>query len=411
MRDPGQPPRRLPSRRVVQGQTVRAELAARLRGRRPEIERDTLTRIYAIADPAAVGDATYADGLRAAVAAALDYGFAGIDGGERGRPTVPPILLAQARIAARSGVGLETVLRRYFAGYALFGDFLVEEAGLAGLAADDVKGLLRTQAANFDRLLEAVSEEHGREASGQPQTAERRRVEQVQRLLAGERLDPSELVYDLDCFHVAIVGNGSGAGAVVRRVVEGVDRQLLIVEPDDNSCWAWLGGRRPFEMDALAALLSSAAAPGATFALGEPGKGIAGWRLSHRQAKAALPVALRRSEQSTRYADVALIAAAIQDDLLAASLQEIYLTPLEHDRDKGATARRTLRAYFAADKNASSAAAALGATRQTVANRLQAIEERLQRRLHKVGPELQVALSVHEMGEPLANGTTGKDPG
>jgi hypothetical protein len=43
-----------------------------------------------------------------------------------------PILLVQARLAARSDVSLDIVLRRYFAGYSLLGDFLVGEADRLG---------------------------------------------------------------------------------------------------------------------------------------------------------------------------------------------------------------------------------------------------------------------------------------
>jgi hypothetical protein len=55
--------------------------------------------------------------------------------------------------------------------------------------------------------------------------------------------------------------------------------------------------------------------------MGEPARGIDGWRLSHRQAKAALPTALRAPEAFVRYGDVALLAATLADDLLATSLR------------------------------------------------------------------------------------------
>ena len=64
--------------------------------------------------------------LREAVSAALSYGSA--ESTLDVRPPVPPQLLLQARHAARNGVPLDTVLRRYFAGHALVSDFLVQEA-------------------------------------------------------------------------------------------------------------------------------------------------------------------------------------------------------------------------------------------------------------------------------------------
>jgi hypothetical protein len=81
---------------------------------------------------------------------------------ERNPPPIPPELLVQARVAARNGIGLNTVLRRYFAGYALLGDFLIEEAHerVQGIA---LKRLLRLQASLFDGVIAVVSEEHRRD--------------------------------------------------------------------------------------------------------------------------------------------------------------------------------------------------------------------------------------------------------
>ncbi|MGN6372189.1 MAG: helix-turn-helix domain-containing protein [Solirubrobacteraceae bacterium] len=94
---------------------------------------------------------------------------------------------------------------------------------------------------------------------------------------------------------------------------------------------------------------------------------------------------------------MALLAAALRDDTLARSLREIYLSPLEDSRDGGAVLRETLRAYLAAERNASSAAAALGVARNTVDYRLRAIEKRLGRSLQRFTAELEVALALKEI--------------
>ena len=159
---------------------TRAELAERLRARRAEIEEAVLTRVYAIADPTEAADPAYVEGLRLAVSAALEYGLAGIEAGEDHPPPAPDALLDQARFAARNGVNLDTVLRRYFAGYTLLGDVLIEETQDGRLLrGEELKRMLRSQAALFDRLLTAVGEEHAREAESRPDTPERRRVERV----------------------------------------------------------------------------------------------------------------------------------------------------------------------------------------------------------------------------------------
>lgn len=143
---------------------ARASLHAGLHERRGEIEEAILSRAYGVSDPGETADPEYVRGLRAAVAAAIDYGLAGVERGERNPPTIPAVLLAQARVAARNGVGLDTVLRRYFAGYILLGDALIEEVETGGLlSGDDLKRLLRAQAPLFDRLLAAVSKAHTHE--------------------------------------------------------------------------------------------------------------------------------------------------------------------------------------------------------------------------------------------------------
>jgi hypothetical protein len=151
---------------------ARAKVALRLEARREEIEAAVMTRVYAVADPSDL-DPTYAEGLKAAVTAAVDYGLLAIELGEERSSSPPPILLAQARLAARAGVPLDTVLRRYFAGHALLGDFLIEVAEEGRpLTGATLRRLLRAQAALFDGLIATVSEEYGREGSraGTPAT-------------------------------------------------------------------------------------------------------------------------------------------------------------------------------------------------------------------------------------------------
>ena len=378
-----------------------AALSARLQSRHPEIERATLTRIYAISDPGEALDPEYVVGLRAAVRAALDYGLAAVESNPTG-PRPPPVLLTQARLAARNDVSLDTVLRRYFAGYTLFGDFLMQEAengDLSGGAA--LKRVLHAHATLFDHLLAAVAEEYTREAEARLEGAGQRRAERIERLLAGELLDTSELRYDFDAHHLAAIVTGPRAADATRKLAKALDRRLLLVHRGRDTVWAWLGGRRRLDPAELTPLLAPIWPVNASLALGEPAEGLAGWRLTHHQARAALPIALHSPQPFTRYADVALLASILQDDLLATSLRELYLAPLEaQQRGDGETLRETLRAYIVADRNVSSAAAALGVSRNTVANRLRAVEQRLERPLSACVTELEIALGLEELDVP-----------
>jgi hypothetical protein len=376
---------------------ARAALSARLRERLPEIQEAVATRVYSISDPREVADPGYLEGLNGALAAAVEYRVAVLEGGERLAPPVPAALLAQARLDARDGVPLDTVLRRYFAGNALVGDFLVEEAERARVAGSTLRRLLGEQATLGDRLIAAVSEEHAREAKSRPRSAAERRRECVKSLLAGELVDTSELGYELDAHHLGLMARGEGAEEVMRALSGAVDRRLLIVQREEEPQWAcWLGGVRPLSPEEALEALDGVVPEGVFVTVGEPGEGLPGWRFSHFQAKAALPIAERKGRPVVRYADVALLATIARDDLAATSLRQLYLAPLERMRDGGKVARETLRAYFAAERNVSSTAAALGVDRRTVRNRLRAAEELLGFPLQGSLADLEIALRLDE---------------
>lgn len=384
-------------RRGPSVEEARRVLAARLRERLPELKGAIATRVYAISDPADVSDPAYLQGLQAAVAAAIDHRLAVLEVGERQAPPVPQALLAQARLDALDGVALDTVLRRYFAGNALFGDFLVKEAERAEVPNPTLRRLLAAQATLSDRLLAAVSAEHARALESRPASAADRRRECVKALLAGELVDHSELGYDLDACHLAVVAKGEGAQELMRGLATTLDRRLLMVCGEEEQTWAcWLGGRSPLAAEEALRALAEGTPGGVFVTVGEPGEGLAGWRFSHSQAKAALPIAERGGEPVLRYADVALLASIARDDLVADSLRQLYLAPLEEMRDGGAVARETLRAYFAAERNVSSTAAALGVDRHTVSNRIRGIEELLGRSLKTSAADLEIALRLDE---------------
>lgn len=162
---------------------------------------------------------------------------------------------------------------------------------------------------------------------------------------------------------------------------------MLHVSRAEDPSWIWLGGSRLSD-PALPERLAAACPPEVVASLGEPGDGLAGWRLTHRQANAAFSVAAQSAGSVVRYRDVALLCAAFHDDLLRASLQQIYAKPLTEMRDSGRTARETLLAFFAARRNVSATAAALGISRQAVNNRLRTAERQIARPIDECIGEL-----------------------
>lgn len=381
---------------------ARRTLAERLRARLPELEAAALARIYSIQDPAETSDPEYAQGLRASLRTALEFGLRSLESGEDRAPSIPVALAAQARMAARLAVGLDTVLRRYLAGYSLLTDFAIEEAEDAGFIDHSVvQKILRDQAAVLDRLLEMVSQEHRRGTRERITSSEQRKAERVKRLLAGEPIDSSPLNYDLDGTHLGLVAKGPSGGKLVRNLAERFGKRLLRVHRDELTVWGWLGASDVGPPDELSRLLEEARRLGGediVTAFGELGFGPTGWRLTHRQAQAALCVLDAANAPTGRYRDVALLASIQNDDLLATSLKSIYLTPLDGERDDAL--RMTLRAYFAAARNVSSAAAILGVKRHTVTKRLRAAEERLGFAISDFPVELEAALRFEEAEEP-----------
>ena len=385
------------------GGASRGSLRAALERRRPELEEAIELRIFAIPD-SVDADPVYREGQRASVSIGLDYALAALEAGEERAAPPPPALLAQARMAARMGIGLDTLLRRYLAGYAAVGDVLIQEVDDGLLEGASLRPLLRGHMVVLDRLLSAVSQEYARENQNRVVSTEQRRADRIERLLAGEPLDVSEFGYEFDGRHTGLVAVGADIATPIRQAAASLDRRLLLVRPAENVVWAWFGGTAATESKSILATLKPTVRPGVFYALGEPAAGPQGWRLTHRQAKAAFFAAQRGERQSVRYADVSLLTAVIQDEVLSRSLRQIYLTPLSADPERGETLRQTLRAYFAAARNVSSTAAALGVKRHTVTNRLREAEERIGHSIDSHAAEIETVLRLQEMEE----GETGR---
>jgi peptidyl-tRNA hydrolase len=372
-------------------------LRSSLRERRPELEAQVVARVHGIADLGEAGDAEYREGVRTAVAAALEFGQLAIESDSETVPEIPAVLLVQARLAARKRVSLDTVMRRYNGGNTLFAEMLIEEAGRRELPAEELTRLFRVLSTSFERLLAAVADEYHREAEAMQSRSESGRVSLIERLLEGEVLRSEELAYEIADNHLALVASGTEAIERLRVLAGELDRRILIAEPCREVVWAWFGGKRGFGADELERLGRARWPEGVAVGCGEPGAGFWGWRMSHRQAAAALPAARQLGETFIRYGGVALLAAAMKVELLDSSLRELYLAPLSAMRDGGVRAKETLRAYFGAAGNSSSAAIALGVSRRTIATRMAAIEALLGRPVEEISAELETVLQLDRL--------------
>ncbi|HEX8690503.1 MAG TPA: helix-turn-helix domain-containing protein [Solirubrobacterales bacterium] len=375
---------------------IREQLVARLRARAPEIEDALFTRVRALAEPREADDAELVAGLRAAVASVLEYGLRSIEGGEEWSEPIPETAIAQARRGARYGVRLDTVLRRYAAGDRMLGEFIMDEAD--GFPSRAVRQVIRTLGPDVDRLMAAVASEYMAELERIRRSPAQRLAERVQRMLDGQgAVEAESLDYDLDAWHIGAIVSGADAELAARALAAGLGCQALIVPRGEGIVWAWLGRRRPPQSIDAERLRAIGVPQRASIALGEPRQGLAGWRLTHREAQAAFEVMLRRPQRLTRSSDALLLAAVLRDEGLAKSLFQTYLAPLDRQGSSGTVLRETLRAYFAAGFNAATAAAALEVDRHTVQRRLRKAEETLGRLLHSCHAELEVALKLEAL--------------
>lgn len=381
---------------------VRVRVVERLRPCRSEIELALYARIQKDV-PDSIGDENpeYQASLRATIAAVLGYTLEAIERGSVVAP-IPPAAAAQARRAARAGVSLGTIQRRYFAGHGELGDFVsraVEELGLSndGRALDHLR---RTQETVLGHIAASIEQEylHERELVARP--LERRRIETVQKLLAGEPVDPAELDeldYQLHAYwHLGVIATGDTAKDVLVHLRTGLESRLLQVPCGDGAIAGWLGGQHELAICDLERLLSANGYADSCVVIGGPGRGLDGFRQTHREARDALVVALRKTERIVRYADSPLFAAAVQNDTLMRWLKD-FLAPLRSYKDGGIGLLQVLRALIDSECNRRAAATALDIDRHTVESRLRTAEELLGRALPTCLPELDIALRLEEL--------------
>jgi hypothetical protein len=318
---------------------------------------------------------------------------------DRETPSATPSeAVEEARVTAASGTSLNALLHTYRVGHAVVLERFIDLVEESELSAQARQGVLRIGSrylfAYIDALSGMVTQEYTRERDRLVRSSSQRRAQLVSDVLRGAWVGAADLAYDLDAEHVAVVLAGAEAELDLSRLVEGLDRKLMSVAGAGHALWAWVGGRRPFGDSELARLAAFRASEGVTIGIGEPGSEIEGFRESHQQALAAFRVGRQLGWRSCRYDDVVLEAIAIGNESAARRLVQRELGPLLEPTERQATLRSTLEAYLGVAMNASAAAALLGVSDRTVANRVHQVEEILGRSVVSRGTELAVALQL-----------------
>lgn len=378
--------------------TIRKRLATRLREQTAEIEDALYVSTSALTEGVEneVDEPEYPLGRRAAIAELVDHAVTLLERPpSKPEPGFPLAAAVQVRRAARLGVSLGTVMRRYVAGERLFTKLVMEEAG--ELPTQELWDILSAQGPRFDNLLEVVVSEYTDEL-GRAEHLPRLRLQRwVEGLLAGDMAYAPNLGYHLDGWHLGVIMTGICADVSLRSLAANLSCNSLVIPKDNGVVWGWLGKPARLPANEVERVALASLPMDIRVAMGEPGKGVTGWQVTHREAMAGFHVMLRKPQKVVRGSKLMLQAAVLRDEGLADVLRQRYILPLGDPRDEGWVLQETLRAYFSTGGNAVTAAAVLDVNRQTVQRRLRKVEQRLGSHLPACQAELEVALALEQL--------------
>jgi hypothetical protein len=302
---------------------------------------------------------------------AMDMMLESFDAGLEWSPKLPPETATMIRFLAREEVPMALVLRFSSLVGGVFLETMFNTVGDV-----DAKVALHFMASwgtgHLDRLIKLFAAEYIDEERRLNSSPTRELRGRVGRLLKGGTNEAADLGYRMNAWHTGLIVTGDKGDLVCRRLAEKLGCDLLIVPDAEGTYWAWLAAQSRVEVATIERALPAAGVP--AIAAGEPREGANGWRLTHKEALSALPVARLEGPGLVRHSNIALLASALCDAATGRSLMDRYLTPLDSYRDADEL-RGTLRTYFGLSCNAVSTASALGVNRHTVQRRLKRVEE------------------------------------
>ena len=333
----------------------------------------------------------------------------------------PVAAVEYARRQAQRGTPLTALLRSYRLGHACFSDWvfteLAQQTDNAQMITAATLDMSKIVAGYVDQTSEEIVAAYTRERENWLRNRSAARAARIRGLLSGARIDvPAAEVtlgYRLRQYHVGVVCWTDDAAASVDNITR-LDRAIsqvavhaacsgdpLFVPRDESSGWAWLPlGIR----DAFAGTAAGTAdvADDIHFALGDPAKGTAGFRITHEQAVAAQAVALAAGSAGPRavvFGEVAPVAMMLgSTDLLRAWVRST-LAGLAADDEYHARLRETLLVFLQAGGSYKATAERLMLHKNTVQYRLRRAEESLGRPVGDDRHDVELALQAsHWLG-------------
>ncbi|UTI65360.1 helix-turn-helix domain-containing protein [Paraconexibacter antarcticus] len=262
-----------------------------------------------------------------------------------------------------------------------------------------------------DEILAGLKTQIDRERERLTRGTHAERFEVVTLILEGAPISAerasTRLGYALDRPHTAAIVAVDTAAAdpgALEQVAEALARAVgqrrpFTVSGSVTSLWVWVPGGETPSADAVAA--AAAPFPEVRIALGPTAHGLDGFRRSHLDALATLRLLHRAPGRvrSASFDDVEVVALATQDEERAREFVTRTLGPLS---TADADLRETVRVYLREEHNATRAATALFAHRNTVLNRLARAEQLLPAPIGDRGLQVGLALEIVRWLGPAA---------
>jgi hypothetical protein len=310
-----------------------------------------------------------------------------------------PSLADEAAAAARSGLSWDLIDRTYrLTHQALWEEVFPVVAEQRLSRADQALLLRQVSDVFFDHFdLQAAAARQVFDAARREATehSQRRLRERVAQVLGGVPVRDVELGYRLGQDHLALVAWGHDVEASVRSLVSAVGAELLLVHAGAGHVWAWLGLASSDLDDPAAAVV---AGPGTHVALGSRAYGREGFGTSHRQARLAASLGVRGLVPSTttviRFDHVALLAAALEDEVTARVCVDHLLAPLAAAGARAEELADTLVVWARSGLSPVLAGRRLEVSERTVRYRVERLEELLGPDLRSRLPELVLAVEM-----------------
>lgn len=333
---------------------------------------------------------------------------------------LPSPTLAYAQDGAQHGIPLTTLMRSYRLAHAAtsrhFNAILETHADNA-----DERNLASELGSTWmfayvDAALCQVEEVYTAERDRWLRSAAASQAETIGTILAGQPIDVEvatrRLRHEVRRVHVAAIAwldsheEGRNTQAVleaaIRDIASAIGNQKPLVHPlGILSAAAWISSHSDIPSKVLDELrFRTANAPGVRVAIGEPARGITGFRASHLEALEAQRIARlagRPVGSVTRYNNVSLRAIATVDIQQARAFVRRELGRLGSTDETTRRLAATLRAYLDENGSRGRTAKRLHVHENTVAYRIRQAEELLGRSLDKRTLELRAALALAEL--------------